>query len=298
MSAQAKRIVSRLRELGDRSIATRSQRFFKTGKGEYGEGDRFLGVRVPTIRRCVREFRETALEDVLEFLTSPFHEARLLALLLLVAKYSSAREDAERRAIYRAYLRNTGFINNWDLVDSSAEHIVGAHLFSRDRKPIYRLARSRDLWERRIGVMSTFHFIKKSDFSDTLAIAKLLLGDEEDLIRKAVGWMLREVGNRDRSAEEAFLARHCRAMPRTMLRYAIEKFPEPERLTYLRSVRDTVAAAGSGAVVPTASCGCRPSSRRDRSRRDSRLLTTRPRIAADPVPGYRSRIPGAACCRD
>jgi 3-methyladenine DNA glycosylase AlkD len=231
--------MSKLRELSDRDIAVHSQRFFKTGKGEYGEGDRFLGIRVPVIRQCVIEYRAISLEDTTELLKSPFHEARLLALLIMVAKYSSAKVNAEQEAIYRAYLGNTEFINNWDLVDCSAEHIVGAHLFLRDRKPIYRLVRSKSLWERRIGIISTFHFIKRKDFPDTIECARLLLHDKEDLIHKAAGWMLREVGKRDRDAEEKFLARHYRQMPRTMLRYAIERFPEKERLAYLHGIKKT-----------------------------------------------------------
>jgi len=237
MSAQTKQIMNKLRELSDSNIAAHSQRFFKTGKGEYGEGDRFLGIRVPTIRRCVREYRSISLEDTLELLKSPYHEARLLALLILVAKYSFTNMSKEQEAIYRSYLRQTKFINNWDLVDCSAEHIVGAHLFSKDRKPIYRLVRSRNLWERRIGVMSTFHFIKREDFSDTLAISELLLYDQEDLIHKAVGWMLREVGKRNRNDEERFLVKYYKEMPRTMLRYAIEKLPERERLAYLHGTK-------------------------------------------------------------
>jgi 3-methyladenine DNA glycosylase AlkD len=237
MNIQTEKILSRLRELGDSNIAAHSQRFFKTGPGEYGEGDKFLGIRVPIIRTCVREYREISLQDTVELLKSPFHEARLLAVLMLVAKYSAAKKDAEREVIYRSYLRHTEFINNWDLVDSSAEHIVGAHLFGKDRKPVYRLARSKSLWERRIGVMSTFHFVKREDFSDTLAIAELLLGDREDLIHKAVGWMLREVGKRNPGNEERFLAKHYKQMPRTMLRYAIEKLPETERLAYLHGTK-------------------------------------------------------------
>jgi len=225
--------MNKLRELSDSDIAAHSQRFFKTGKGEYGEGDRFLGIRVPIIRKCVREYRAISLEDTLKLLKSPLHEARLLALLILVAKYSSTNMNSEQEAIYRSYLSHTRFINNWDLVDCSAEHIVGAHLFLKDRKPIYRLVRSRSMWERRIGVMSTFHFIKREDFSDTLAIAELLLHDQEDLIHKAVGWMLREMGKRNRNGEERFLVKYYKEMPRTMLRYAIEKLPEIERLAYL-----------------------------------------------------------------
>ena len=232
-----KQIMKKLRELSDSDIAAHSQRFFKTGKGEYGEGDKFLGIRVPTIRKCVREYRAISLEDTLKLLKSSFHEARLLALLILVAKYSSTNGSTEQDAIYRSYLNHTKFINNWDLVDCSAEYIVGAHLFFKDRKPIYRLVRSRNLWERRIGVMSTFHFIKREDFSETLAIAELLLYDKEDLIHKAVGWMLREVGKRNRNVEEKFLAKHYKEMPRTMLRYAIEKLPESERLAYLHGTK-------------------------------------------------------------
>ncbi|MDY6950858.1 MAG: DNA alkylation repair protein [Thermodesulfobacteriota bacterium] len=237
MSTQTKEIMHKLRELADPGMAARSQRFFKTGKGEYGEGDRFLGIPVPTIRKCVRKHGSLSLENALELLTSPFHEARLLALLILVAKYSSAKEDTEKEAIYRSYLRHTTFINNWDLVDGSAEHIVGAHLISKNRKPIYRLVRSKSLWERRIGVMATFCFVKREDFTDTLAIAEWLLHDKEDLIHKAVGWMLREVGKRQKDAEEKFLLKHYKKMPRTMLRYAIEKFPESERLAYLHGTK-------------------------------------------------------------
>jgi 3-methyladenine DNA glycosylase AlkD len=237
MSAGTKQIMKKLRELSDSDIAAHSQRFFKTGKGEYGEGDRFLGIRVPTLRKCVREYRAISLEDTLELLKSPFHEARLLALLILVANYSSANRNAEQNAIYRSYLSHTEFINSWDLVDCSAEHIVGAHLFDKERKALYRLARSRSLWERRISVVATFHFIDREDFSDSLAIAELLLHDQEDLIHKAVGWMLREVGKRNRHVEEGFLVEYYREMPRTMLRYAIEKLPETERLAYLHGTK-------------------------------------------------------------
>lgn len=237
MTARTKEIMNTLIALGDRGIAAHSQRFFKTGKGEYGEGDRFLGIRVPTIRKCVREYRDISMEETLILLESAYHEARLLALLLLVAKYSAAKGRAEQRAIYQSYLSHKKFINNWDLVDSSAEHIVGAYLFSKDRKPIYRLIRSKRLWDRRIGVMSTFYFVKREDFSGTLLIAEMLLHDREDLIHKAVGWMLREVGKRDRNGEEKFLVKHYKEMPRTMLRYAIEKLPKGERLAYLHGTK-------------------------------------------------------------
>lgn len=215
-------------------IAAGARRFFKTGKGEYGEGDKFLGIRVPVFRRLCRECRGAPLRIALDLLTSPFHEIRLLALLMLVDRYERSRSSGEREAIYRAYLRHAARINNWDLVDCSAPKIVGAHLLERDRAPLYRLARSKCLWERRIAVIATFAFIRNGDFSDTLRIAELLLRDGEDLIHKAAGWMLREVGNRDPAALRRFLARHAREMPRVMLRYAVEKLPPDERRAWLR----------------------------------------------------------------
>ena len=234
MGIQTKEILSLLHRLGDRDIANHSQRFFKTGKGEYGEGDRFLGIRVPILRQFARKYGKIPLADALALLASPFHEARLLALLILVGKYAETGTSADGRKIYRAYLDHTGYINNWDLVDCSAAHIVGAHLFRRNRKPIYRLAGSKNLWERRISILSTFFFIKRNEFSDALAVAESLLKDPEDLIHKAAGWMLREVGKKRPAVEKGFLAKHYRRMPRTMLRYAIEKFPEAERQAYLR----------------------------------------------------------------
>jgi 3-methyladenine DNA glycosylase AlkD len=232
MKIQTRQLITKLKRLGDPEIAAHSQRFFKTGKGEYAEGDKFLGIRVPDLRKCVKEYRDIPLE----LLRSPFHEARLLALFILVAKYSS-KDNTEKGYIYKSYLSHTAYINNWDLVDCSAEHIVGAHLFNGDKGPIYRLAVSKGLWERRIAVMATFHFIKRNQFSDTLAIAGLLLMDPEDLIHKAVGWMLREVGKRDLRAEEKFLVKFYREMPRTMLRYAIEKLPEKKRQAFLKGIR-------------------------------------------------------------
>lgn len=221
-----------LRRLADKEVAEHSQRFFKTGKGQYGEGDRFLGIRVPALRKIARQYRGVSIEEACRLLNSQFHEERLLALFLLVDIFNKA-DDEDKRAIYGLYLANTRFINNWDLVDCSAEHIVGAYLRGADKQPLYALAVSKSLWERRISIMSTFHFIKRNEFADTLRIAGILLADKEDLIHKAVGWMLREVGKRDAEAEEGFLKKHCRQMPRTMLRYAIEKFPAPKRQKYL-----------------------------------------------------------------
>lgn len=222
----------RLRALGNPADAAFLLRFFKTGPGEYGEGDVFLGIRVPVVRRVVKEFCELPLVAVEQALQSPYHEERLAALLILVVQ--TARGDAKhRKAIYDLYLENTRRINNWDLVDLSAPQIVGAHLADKNRRPLDRLARSTWLWDRRIAILSTFHFIRQCQFADTLRIAERLLADREDLLHKATGWMLREVGKRDRGALEGFLAQHVSAMPRTMLRYAIERFPEAQRRRWL-----------------------------------------------------------------
>jgi len=209
-----------------------SQRFFKTGPGQYGEGDKFLGLTVPMMRSLVRKYRELDDASALELLDSSWHEERLVALILLVEAYGGG--DVSRRArIHRAYLANTRHINNWDLVDASAGEIVGGHLKAANIALLERLARSKNLWERRIAIVSTFHFIKRNEFRPTLKIAALLLRDTHDLIHKAVGWMLREVGKRDREALDNFLKKHYEAMPRTMLRYAIERHPESIRKQYL-----------------------------------------------------------------
>jgi 3-methyladenine DNA glycosylase AlkD len=222
-----------LQALGNEETARRLQRFFKTGPGEYGEGDVFLGIRVPVLRRLAREYQNLPLAEVTTLLCSPFHEARLLALFILVSAYR--RGDAlQQEQIYGLYLQHTRCINHWDLVDASAEPIVGRHLRQASREPLYTLARSELLWERRMAILATFHYIKQNEFAETLHIAELLLYDPAELIQKAVGWMLREVGKRDQVTEEAFLRRHCKTMPRTMLRYAIERFPEPLRQQYLR----------------------------------------------------------------
>jgi len=226
-------IQNELRRLSNKEIAEHSQRFFKTGKGQYGEGDIFLGIRVPVLRKTAKKYQEISIDECARLLKSKFHEHRLLALLMLVAIFKKANSK-DRKAIYTLYLDNTIFINNWDLVDSSAEHIIGAYLRGIDKKPIYRLAKSDILWERRISIMSTFHFIKYNEFVDALRISKILLHDKEDLIHKAVGWMLREIGKRDIGAEEEFLKKHYKQMPRTMLRYSIEIFPESKRQRYLK----------------------------------------------------------------
>ena len=209
-------------------------RFFKTGRGEYGEGDRFLGVTVPKCRQIARAARGMELSEITKLLGSPWHEEREVAIFILVEAFKRAKSDKARGDIYRFYVEQLDRVNNWDLVDGSAPTIVGGFLEDKDRKQLYRWARSRDLWERRIAMLATLCYIKKKDFKDALAIAAILRDDEEDLIHKAVGWMIREIGNRDRAAEERFLDRHYKRMPRTMLRYAIEKFPDKKRQAYLK----------------------------------------------------------------
>ena len=225
-------ITDHFHHLADPEIATHSQRFFKTAEGEYGFGDTFLGIRVPVIREAVKKYKHTPLSTAEKLLKSEYHEIRLFALLLLVFRFSKSSDDEQER-IYHMYLANTQHENNWDLVDSSAPHIIGAYLENRDKSILYDFSKSDLLWERRIAIMSTFHFVKREDFPDALAIAEVLLHNREDLIHKAVGWMLREVGKRSRNVEEKFLAKHYREMPRTMLRYAIEKFSNEERRKYL-----------------------------------------------------------------
>jgi 3-methyladenine DNA glycosylase AlkD len=231
-------IQKRMRALADQKKARILQGFFKTGPGEYGEGDVFLGIPVPMIRKLAKEHDGTPPDETIKLLTSSFHEERLLALLMLVRDFTRNSEPAKKK-IYSLYLRNTRYINSWDLVDLSAPLIVGGYLADKDRKQLYAFARSRDLWKRRIAIMATFAFIRQNDFTDTLNIAEMLLGDRHDLIHKAVGWMLRELGKRDLQAEEAFLLRHHRVMPRTMLRYAIERFPEAKRKRYLKGRRES-----------------------------------------------------------
>ncbi len=228
----ANEISSRLHALASPETATIQQRFFKTGPGQYGEGDVFLGIKVPTLRALAKYYRDANLATIGSLLKSRYHEERLFALLLLMQFYEHAAHN-ERTAAYELYLDNTRHINNWDLVDISAPHIVGKHLEKLPRDILYTLARSTNLWERRIAILATFHFIRQDKFNDTIRIAGILLQDKHDLMHKAVGWMLREVGKRDPVTEEKFLLLHYPKMPRTMLRYAIERFPEQRRKQYL-----------------------------------------------------------------
>jgi 3-methyladenine DNA glycosylase AlkD len=233
MTLTARAISRTLRSRADRDHAPNLQRFFKTGPGQYGEGDRFIGAKLSVIRALCRECRGTPLDEILKLLRSPIHEERTLALLMLVDAFKAGNEETKGR-VYDLYLAHSAFVNNWDLVDCSAGQIVGGWLRGRSAAPLTRLARSTSLWERRIAMIATFDGIRRGEFDDALRIADLLLHDEHDLIHKAVGWMLREVGQRDGARERAFLRTRYRAMPRTMLRYAIEKFPERERRKYLR----------------------------------------------------------------
>jgi 3-methyladenine DNA glycosylase AlkD len=226
----AHQIQEKLRSLSDPAVAASSLRFFKK---EHAENDVFLGLRAATLRQLAKEYRQLPLSEVETLLHSDIHEERMLALLILVLAVRKAT-DSTRQQIHDFYLANTRFINNWDLVDASAPSLVGAYLMDKSRKPLYRLAKSTSVWERRIAIVATQHFIRNDDFDFTLKIAKLLLEDQEDLIHKATGWMLREVADRNRGLLIDFLKPIYRKMPRTMLRYAIEKFGKVQRDAYLK----------------------------------------------------------------
>jgi 3-methyladenine DNA glycosylase AlkD len=221
-----------LRVHADPVKAVGLQRFFKTGPGEYAEGDRFLGVMVPQTRLVARTCADLSPQSIRSLIQSPFHEERLLGLLILTRQYQRGTSD-RREALFRLYLQSRKWINNWDLVDSSAPYVVGPHLERSERKLLSRLAASKHLWDRRIAVLATFHFIRNGDFSDALMLCERLLADREDLMHKACGWMLREIGNRDRRVLERFLTRHAPTMPRTMLRYAVERLPKSSRRRFM-----------------------------------------------------------------
>ena len=221
-----------LAQLGDPERAKNSRWFFKTGKGQYGEGEIFIGIPVPEQRKVAKKYADLLLADLQELLRSKIHEHRFTALLILISKYRKA-EELGKKEIFDFYLRNTENVSNWDLVDLSAPKIVGDYLLNRERSLLYKLAKSDSLWERRISILSTFTFIDNNDFEDALNISELLLHDEHDLIHKAVGWALGEIGKKDQNVEEQFLAKHYFHMPRIMLRYAIEKFDEKRRKKYL-----------------------------------------------------------------
>jgi len=222
-----------IKKLSNPEKAQFLQRYFKTGKGEYAEGDLFLGIVVPVQRQLAKKFKELSFDELKELITSKYHEERLIALLILVERFQKADEN-EKEKIVKFYLDHRKGINNWDLVDLSAPKILGEYLIYKDKSLLYKFAKSKNLWEKRIAVLSTFVFIKKKDFDDALKIYEILLNDKHDLIHKAVGWMLREIGKIDLKKEEEFLKKHYKTMPRTMLRYAIEKFSEKKRRAYLK----------------------------------------------------------------
>jgi 3-methyladenine DNA glycosylase AlkD len=228
----ARSIQAHLRSLSSPEAAAAAARYCKTGPGEYAEGDIFLGLRAAVMHDLAKHYQALAFDEIPLLLKSPAHEDRMLALLILV-RCVAKTDEVTRKRVYKLYLAHTRYVNNWDLVDASAREIVGGYLFEKARDPLYRLAASPSLWERRISIVATHYFIRQNDFADTLLIAERLIADREDLIHKAVGWMLREVGKRNEPTLEAFLRRHGRVMPRTSLRYAIERFPADVRRGYL-----------------------------------------------------------------
>lgn len=240
LSLTAEAALSDLKSLASPKRAASHQRYFKTGPGEYGEGDVFLGLTVPLTRTVAKKYRSMPLEESLKLLRDKRHEARLLALLIWVDQFPKADAPA-RKAIYDAYLANRKFVNNWDLVDTSARDIVGAYIIDRSHRPLFALAKSNAWNDRRIAIIATHHFIIQKKFQTTLELAELLLRDDHDLIHKAVGWMLREVGERDLRPLHAFLGKHAHMMPRTMLRYAIEKLSAVERTNYLSQRNSTTS---------------------------------------------------------
>jgi len=223
-----------IRALANKEIAQHSLRFFKTDKGEYGHGDLFLGVRAPKIRLIAKKHIDISITDMKTLIQSKYHEERFLGLIILVNKYAKTKDKKNRNQLYKIYVSSFKHINNWNLVDVTCPHVTGKHLIDKDRTILYKWAKSEDLWTKRIAMVSTFSFIRKNDLEDTFKIAEILLHDEHDLIHKAVGWMLREAGKRDLKREETFLKKYYKTMPRTMLRYAIEKFPETKRQKYLK----------------------------------------------------------------
>jgi 3-methyladenine DNA glycosylase AlkD len=233
MTKRLQELRRNIKTLASPEIARTMQWFFKTGKGEYGEGDVFVGLKVPTQRKLARGSNDLSLSDLKILLNSPVHEERLISLFILVDKYEKG-DDKKKETIFKFYLKNRKGINNWDLVDLSAPKIIGKHLLKKNKSLLFKFALSKNIWERRIAVLSTFEFVRNNDFTTTLQISKALLHDKHDLVHKAVGWMLREVGKKDLRAEESFLKIHYKKMPRTMLRYAIEKFPETKRKKYLQ----------------------------------------------------------------
>jgi 3-methyladenine DNA glycosylase AlkD len=228
-------VAKAIKKQADPVRAEHSQGFFRTGKGQYGEGDVFLGLTVPKQRTIAKQFRDLPLSDVQTLLTDKYHEHRLTALIILVSQYERG-DEKKKKTIVDMYLANLKWVNNWDLVDVTAPKILGRWLLARDKKMLYKLAKSKDLWEKRVSIVTTWMFIREGKLKDTFKLSEILLHDKHDLIHKAVGWMLREAGKKDIVQLEAFLAKHYKSMPRTMLRYSIEKFPEVRRKMYLKGL--------------------------------------------------------------
>lgn len=227
-----KTIANKIIRLGNKKKAEHSKRFFKTGKGEYAEGDIFLGINNPTARIIAKKYKDIKLPELKKLLYSKYHEARLIALFILTIKYKRT-DEKEKREIYNFYLQIIGHVNNWDLVDLSAPSILGDFLLDKDKSVLYKLARSKSLWSRRIAIVSTLNFIRNNQLHDSLNIISMLLNDKEDLIHKACGWMLREIGKKNKKILKDFLEKNIKKIPRTTLRYSIERFPENERKYYL-----------------------------------------------------------------
>jgi len=222
-----------LQALATEERAKASARYFKTGPGQYGEGDIFIGVTVPDTRKIAKKYKNINLEQIQELLKSKIHEHRLTALLILVEQFNNSNEK-EKQEIYNFYLNHTKHINNWDLVDLSAHQIVGSHILNKEKSILEKLAKSQNLWEKRIAIISTFEFIRKKEFKESFKIANILMQDKHDLIHKAVGWMLREIGKKDQAQEKEFLNKHYKTMPRTMLRYAIKRFSKEDKMFYMK----------------------------------------------------------------
>lgn len=227
-------VQSDLRSFACKDYSKKCKRFFKTAPGEYGHGDQFLGVKTPAIRKLAKEYVSLSFTKCRKLINSKYHEERLCGLIILVNKYSLAKEEANQEKIYQEYIKSFKYINNWDLVDVTCPHVVGKHLFNKDRSILYEWIKSEDLWTRRIGMLANWWFVRKGDLSDVFKMSKALIADEHDLIHKAVGWMLREAGKKDIELLEKYLNKNYKKMPRTMLRYSIEKFPSAKRQKYLK----------------------------------------------------------------
>lgn len=228
-------LVSYIRAKADTGAAENLKHFFKTGKGDYGEGDMFLGLKSAQVGEVVKKYKDLPLRDCTKLLHSKYHEERTIALGILVSRYKRSNSETEKGKIYNIFMKNTKYINNWDLVDANVEHVIGDYLYTKEKDVLYVFAKSTLLWERRIAIISTFNYIKRGEYKETLKIAKMLMHDKHDLIHKAVGWMLREVGKRcDEKILIDFLDEHATEMPRTMLRYSIERLPKDKYYYYLK----------------------------------------------------------------